>query len=369
MGLSSKTAKNTVHRESSSSMERTNPAWVADALKGYTDRVGGLMNKSGAELVPGADPLQTRAATSAMNLGGYGDDFADAGGMARAAANGVRASSLLEGLGDYMSPYTDAVVDTTLQGFDDATGESLAQTRANAAKADAFGGSRFGVQTAQLMGKAMKDRAGLEAGLRDQGFTRGADLSDRDANRRQDASTTSLNAKLQAAGLLGTLGNSRASNARSDIDTQAGIGSTMRGIAGQQSDMGILGSLGDLLSKGQYGLFSGVDTDEIVDELSKTKQNGGLLGSLGSIAQIASAAAAFSDARTKRDVETLGVDDRGRRWVAYRYLWDADDAPLRTGVMAQEVAETEPEAVMEGPLGFLMVDYGKLTETGQWRAS
>lgn len=64
-----------------------------------------------------------------------------------------------------------------------------------------------------------------------------------------------------------------------------------------------------------------------------------------------------SDPRLKRDVEYSHTDSDGLRWWRYRYLWDADDAPLHTGVMA---TEAPPHAVSIGGSGFLMVDYGQL---------
>jgi hypothetical protein len=52
------------------------------------------------------------------------------------------------------------------------------------------------------------------------------------------------------------------------------------------------------------------------------------------------------------------------------YTWDWDDNapvtwPMNYGVIAQEVAETHPEAVFEGDHGYLMVDYSKLGKAGE----
>lgn len=64
-----------------------------------------------------------------------------------------------------------------------------------------------------------------------------------------------------------------------------------------------------------------------------------------------------SDARLKRDVVLIGVLDNGLRLYRYRYLWS--DAVF-VGVMAQEVAETMPSAVVVGDDGYLRVNYRKL---------
>ena len=52
------------------------------------------------------------------------------------------------------------------------------------------------------------------------------------------------------------------------------------------------------------------------------------------------------------------------------YTWDWDDnapvtSPMNYGVIAQEVAETHPEAVFEGDHGYLMGDYSKLGKAGE----
>jgi hypothetical protein len=49
----------------------------------------------------------------------------------------------------------------------------------------------------------------------------------------------------------------------------------------------------------------------------------------------------------------------GLAWYSYRYVWD-EPGTVRGGVMAQEVIQTRPDAVITHPLGFLMVDYAAL---------
>jgi hypothetical protein len=65
-----------------------------------------------------------------------------------------------------------------------------------------------------------------------------------------------------------------------------------------------------------------------------------------------------SDIRLKADIEPMG-ERNGLAWYSYRYVWD-EPGTIHEGVMAQEVIETHPDAVITHPLGFLMVDYSKL---------
>ena len=64
-----------------------------------------------------------------------------------------------------------------------------------------------------------------------------------------------------------------------------------------------------------------------------------------------------SDVRLKRDIVLVGRLEDGLGIYRYRYLWSDT---VYVGVLAQEVALDHPDAVVRGPLGYLMVDYGKL---------
>jgi hypothetical protein len=78
---------------------------------------------------------------------------------------------------------------------------------------------------------------------------------------------------------------------------------------------------------------------------------GGILGGL---------AGAYSDRRLKLDIEATGETlDDGLPLYRYRYLWD-DPKVKRIGVMADDVARVNPDAVSHDPMGFAMVDYAKI---------
>ncbi len=65
----------------------------------------------------------------------------------------------------------------------------------------------------------------------------------------------------------------------------------------------------------------------------------------------------FSDIRLKRDIIELARLDNGIGLYRYRYNWSDQHY---VGVMAQEVADIIPDAVVRGPDGYLRVDYGRL---------
>lgn len=73
---------------------------------------------------------------------------------------------------------------------------------------------------------------------------------------------------------------------------------------------------------------------------------------------------AISDARLKENIKHVEQIDG-----INMYTWDWKDealsSPMSYGVIAQEVAETHPEAVVTGDHGYMMVDYSKLGRAGE----
>jgi len=71
-----------------------------------------------------------------------------------------------------------------------------------------------------------------------------------------------------------------------------------------------------------------------------------------------------SDVRLKRDIVQVGELPNGIHLYRFHYAWSDQ---LYVGVMAQEVQQIMPDAVVPGPYGYLAVDYGKVgTELKTW---
>ena len=70
----------------------------------------------------------------------------------------------------FMSPYQQDVISTTLSEFDRQRQIAQQQIGAGAVGAGAFGGAREGIQQAEFSAQSLQDRAALEAQLRQQGF-------------------------------------------------------------------------------------------------------------------------------------------------------------------------------------------------------
>lgn len=307
----------------------TNPGWVNTALSGYTGQVQDwAKNTNAQDLVAGASPLQQQAFQQASQMTGS-PLFGEAAGIARGTVNNGDLNS-------FMSPYTQNVVDTTLQGYDKDAARQQAALSARGAANKGFSGSRFGVAEGMLGGELASGRAAAEAQLRDQAFNTAQGLYG-DAQGRNQA----------AAGLLGNLGQAQGSEQRANTGLMADLGETQRGIDAnyRTADLSMLEALGQLYGQGQYGLFHGQNQQGT----NTTTNSPSAMETIGKAAQTAATLASlFSDRRLKRNIVPIGSG-----WYVYNYLWSDD---LEVGVMADE----QPHAASVGPGGFSVVDYGKV---------
>lgn len=80
---------------------------------------------------------------------------------------------------------------------------------------------------------------------------------------------------------------------------------------------------------------------------------------LNAIGSIAGALGMFSDRRLKADIEAIG---RENGWPIYKFRYKGDDQRY-IGVMADEVEDKMPEAIIISPSGYKMVDYGRIGVT------
>ncbi len=149
-------------------------------------------------------------------------------------------------MGAYSSPYTSQVVDATLGDMSRAN-EIAGLTRQGAAtRAGAYGGSRHGVADAVAQGEYARAVGATSAGLRDQAFTRAADLIGRD--QAGDLSAQQGNQQADAAEL-----NSATSIANANTAAGASVYS-----ANRSAELGALqAALGGGINLGQLDLARG----------------------------------------------------------------------------------------------------------------
>ena len=102
----------------------------------------------------------------------------------------------------FMSPYQQQVIDSSLAEFDRQKAIQEQGIRDQAVASGAFGGGREGVQLAEFGSNALRDRTALEAGLRQQGFQQA--VARRDKSFQDQIGLAGLVPQLQA-GDVGTL--------------------------------------------------------------------------------------------------------------------------------------------------------------------
>lgn len=269
--------------DTSGSFNRTDTPQVPDWLNLQTQNLNqGLSQLGGMDpysLVAGADPLQQQAAGGAAALSPRSwvyDESADTvRSVMGADAPQMQGASLLDNLGDYMSPYTGQVVDAALADFDYGAGQTRAQQALEMAGAGAFGGSGSAITRAQTEDALTRGRASTSATLRDEGFRVGAGLSDSDAGRRQQASAANaqleadnLNRRLAGAGQLVGQASQLGADERATSATQASIGDMMRAISGEQASAPV-----DFLAQ-QIALLAGLNPQMFIGNQSSGTETG-----------------------------------------------------------------------------------------------
>jgi len=141
----------------------------------------------------------------------------------------------------FMSPYQQQVIDTTLTEFDRQRQQMLNQQQAQAVAGGGFGGAREGVQRAEFGAQSLQDRAALQAQLLQQGFGQAQQAAQTAFNQQQGLAT--LQPTLlgqQIAGISG-LGQQQQAQQQAVLDAQAAAAReaafepyTRYGLVGQQ---------------------------------------------------------------------------------------------------------------------------------------
>ena len=185
---------------------------------------------TGKQFVAGEDPLQTQAVNLATaGIGSY-QPFLTA---AQGAIGQQTASTGPQAFQQFMSPFQQQVIDTTLQDFDRQAAMGRQGIRDNAASMGAFGGGREGVQMAEYGAGSDRNRASLLAQLQQQGFTQAQLTADQQAAR---TAAYELMGRLDQYGAgLGRLAGFGASPLPMDSGGSSPFGtalSTATGIAG-----------------------------------------------------------------------------------------------------------------------------------------
>ena len=141
----------------------------------------------------------------------------------------------------FMSPYQQQVIDTTLTEFDRQRQQMLNQQQAQAVAGGGFGGAREGVQRAEFGAQSLQDRAALQAQLLQQGFGQAQQQAAQAFQQQQGLASLQPTLAGQQAQQLATLGGQASGYQQSILDAQATAAReaafepyTRYGLVGQQ---------------------------------------------------------------------------------------------------------------------------------------
>jgi len=224
---------------------RTLPAPFIESLgkdyaKGLTDLTKtALPTHQFAPKVAPQHQLQTDAVTLAQQgLGGYQPYLTGQGayaglptdmmgaqdyGAAAAALTGTGAGTGAGSIASYMSPYQQSVIDATLGEYDIQAQKGQHGIMDAASRIGALGAGRTGVQLGEYQAASDRNRAAIQAGLLQQGYTQGQGARQQDYQNQMglgqyQSGLGSLTPQL-VAGQIGTMGQVGATQ---QAQTQAG---------------------------------------------------------------------------------------------------------------------------------------------------
>jgi Arc/MetJ-type ribon-helix-helix transcriptional regulator len=120
----------------------------------------------------------------------------------------------------YMSPYQQAVMDTTLKEYDIQAQKGLPGLAAQAIQQGAFGGGREGVQRAEYQSMSDRNRAALQAQLLQQGFGQAQTLAQQNLMNQMNLASASPSFVGQQIAGLQTLGAGETSQQQAILEAQ-----------------------------------------------------------------------------------------------------------------------------------------------------
>ena len=177
-------------------------------LQELTTAVGGLkaadLSKSlGSQFIAGQDPLQAQAQTLAtQGIGAY-QPFLQGAQQAQTTAAGLTGPTAYQ---QFMSPYQQDIIDTTLREFDVQSAKGIPGIAAQAVGAGVLGGGREGVMRSEYRASSDRNRAALQAQLLGQGFGQAQALAQQNIANQLQLGGAQQGFLGQDVGALSTLG-------------------------------------------------------------------------------------------------------------------------------------------------------------------
>ena len=203
---------------------------LGERLLPLLDPKNAINTASYAQQVAPESQLQQQARGLAGGLGGY-QQYLDQ----------AQQYSGPQAYQQFMSPYQQEVIDTTLTEFDKQRQMAQQQIGANAVQAGAFGGAREGIQQAEYGAQTLQDRAALQAQLLQQGFGQAQQAAGQAFQQQQGLASLQPQLLGSQIGAMSALGQQQQAQQQAALDAQAAAAKeaafepyTRYGLVGQQ---------------------------------------------------------------------------------------------------------------------------------------
>lgn len=158
-------------RTTRSTQEYSIPQWLEDPARRLVERAETIGTQPfqpyTGERFTDLTPQQLEALQGFEEMLGMGQDELNA---AIAMSRQLGRAPTRDEIQDFMNPYLQDVLDTTLGSMEQRHLEQTALNRARAGAIGAFGGNRLGVMEGQMTAEHLRDLAQAEAGLRASGY-------------------------------------------------------------------------------------------------------------------------------------------------------------------------------------------------------
>jgi hypothetical protein len=203
---------------------------LGERLLPLLDPKNAINTASYAQQVAPESQLQQQARGLAGGLGGY-QQYLDQ----------AQQYSGPQAYQQFMSPYQQQVIDTTLTEFDKQRQQAMAGQNAQAIAGGAFGGAREGIQRAEYGAQTLQDRSALQAQLLQQGFGQAQQAAGQAFQQQQGLASLQPQLLGSQIGAMSALGQQQQAQQQAVLDAQAGAAKeaafepyTRYGLVGQQ---------------------------------------------------------------------------------------------------------------------------------------
>ena len=172
------------------------PSYLEDTGKDLAKQMTGTYSVpidttkfTGSQFVAGMDPMQTsamgRVTAGLDSYLPYLQQAQTAMGQAGTAAGGLGALTGAQAYQPFMSPYQTQVIDETLRQYDLSRTQGQQSIKDAAVASGGFGGGREGAMLGQYQAATLANRAGIRAGLLQEGFGQAQNAAQRAFQNQQ----------------------------------------------------------------------------------------------------------------------------------------------------------------------------------------